>query len=698
MKGNLLNKVWLRVVMIVAVMTTTFAGTTWATEQVYKTALFGQEYSSTSVTTFTNTPWTATNNGFSLTLVQFKNHSANEERWYTYIACGQSGTAHTATATTTDPIDKAITKVRVTIDEINSNYINSLKLQTSTDGNTWTDAANIPQRQGQQTVTLSSPAENLYYRVEVNCASGPKGNFFKIGKIEYIRNNAGLVEAPVISGNQVFTSTTEVTITCATPGSSIQYSIDKGINWIDYEGALTLDETTTVMAKATAEDMDENQSSKVFTHMDNYEDFTWDLTEAPNGTISNNKVTWIDAENGEVTMSLEKVSTSQNANTHLGGNDGTYFYKNQKLTIAPEEDYTIISVKITLASADDASQFRAWTNAQATTEDNVMTVIPTISTEPIYVDFNGETHVLGVEVECSEASSPYVTAKNTLTVISGTSNGTIDVVYNRFDDTSAAQFRLCNADHSDATYNWITVRLNGDKDIVYTITQPNLTAEPRTAYVMAYLDLDEYYCIVAVTQEASIPVTITSVGYSTLYYGQKNLVVPEGVTAATYNVVDGKLTQSSTYNVIPAGSGVVLSASQGTYYFYESLTADEKDSNNKLRGSDEVAQTTGGNYYYALTLNASRDPKSVGFYWMDEEGKAFDNGAHKAYLALDTMFAEPSAGVKSFFTLLDDDDPTGIENVNVNLNNSENIYNVAGQRLSKMQKGINIINGKKILK
>ena len=42
-------------------------------------------------------------------------------------------------------------------------------------------------------------------------------------------------------------------------------------------------------------------------------------------------------------------------------------------------------------------------------------------------------------------------------------------------------------------------------------------------------------------------------------------------------------------------------------------------------------------------------------------------------------------------------DPTGIENTNVNHNLNETaIYNLAGQRLSKPQKGINIVNGKKI--
>ena len=42
-----------------------------------------------------------------------------------------------------------------------------------------------------------------------------------------------------------------------------------------------------------------------------------------------------------------------------------------------------------------------------------------------------------------------------------------------------------------------------------------------------------------------------------------------------------------------------------------------------------------------------------------------------------------------------DEDPDGIETVNVNVNDNI-IYNLSGQRMSKLQKGINIVNGKKI--
>lgn len=61
-------------------------------------------------------------------------------------------------------------------------------------------------------------------------------------------------------------------------------------------------------------------------------------------------------------------------------------------------------------------------------------------------------------------------------------------------------------------------------------------------------------------------------------------------------------------------------------------------------------------------------------------------------------FTVSGAGVKSFDLMLDGDDETAIDDVDGNVNgNGQAIYNMAGQKLSKLQKGINIVNGKKVL-
>lgn len=103
--------------------------------------------------------------------------------------------------------------------------------------------------------------------------------------------------------------------------------------------------------------------------------------------------------------------------------------------------------------------------------------------------------------------------------------------------------------------------------------------------------------------------------------------------------------------------------------------------NNDLKGTFEPISAEGK---YVL---AKPEGKDVCFY------QAISGNIEpcKAYL-------EFNSEVKAFYINFDGN-ATAIENVNANVNNNNDaIYNLAGQKLSKLQKGINIVNGKKILK
>lgn len=69
--------------------------------------------------------------------------------------------------------------------------------------------------------------------------------------------------------------------------------------------------------------------------------------------------------------------------------------------------------------------------------------------------------------------------------------------------------------------------------------------------------------------------------------------------------------------------------------------------------------------------------------------------AHKAMLPASAVNGS-SLGVKAF-TFVFGGTTTGIVNVNDNVNEKQAIFSLSGQRLAKPQKGINIINGKKVL-
>ena len=190
---------------------------------------------------------------------------------------------------------------------------------------------------------------------------------------------------------------------------------------------------------------------------------------------------------------------------------------------------------------------------------------------------------------------------------------------------------------------------------------------------------------------------ISDLNYSTLYYGNENLVVPPYVTATAYSVNGNKLQAVKTYNtddVIPAETGVVLYSEKGnTYKFDITNESGEPAIGNMLRGSDEAATTTGGDRYYMLSLNAASDPTSVGFYYARANGAAFTNGAHKAYLAL------PAAQAKAFSYLFNETD--GISTIpNDKAETANGIwYTIDGKRLNGQptKKGVYIVDGKKVV-
>ena len=233
------------------------------------------------------------------------------------------------------------------------------------------------------------------------------------------------------------------------------------------------------------------------------------------------------------------------------------------------------------------------------------------------------------------------------------------------------------------------------------LTEPNYTIEglePGTDYIVevqAYNERGETSWTNPTHFTTIISVSVSAAGYATLYYGDKNLVVPDGVEAFAITVEGSSMTKSQVYasgDVIPQGTGVLLQASKGDYVFDVTTEEGTAATDNMLRGSDEEEETTGGYVYLMLSLNAKSDPSSVGFYYAAADGGPFVNGAHKAYLALT---AEQVAGAKYVWF-----DTTGISAVEAVENNNSDVYTVTGVQVNKrsdLPKGIYVVGGKKIV-
>ena len=189
----------------------------------------------------------------------------------------------------------------------------------------------------------------------------------------------------------------------------------------------------------------------------------------------------------------------------------------------------------------------------------------------------------------------------------------------------------------------------------------------------------------------------TNMYYAT-YSNTNAFVVPENLTVAKVDVYgsETKLLAVNPFNagdIVPANTGVMVSASTPGEKSILLTTGGEKINDNMLRPSgpngitaEEMAEADLNCTYYRLTMHNGTD---IGFWWGAEDGDAFQLGANKAYLAV------PDSHPVKGFALSDIVD--GIKAVETTETESNAIYNLAGQRVSKMQKGIYIVNGKKVL-
>lgn len=196
---------------------------------------------------------------------------------------------------------------------------------------------------------------------------------------------------------------------------------------------------------------------------------------------------------------------------------------------------------------------------------------------------------------------------------------------------------------------------------------------------------------------------ITEAGYGT-YYSSKAYIMPKGVKGYTITGNEGtSLVMNEAYaadDVVPAKTALVVEGAANKYYTLVAESTELTPANNKLHGSDKAEMTyvDGTNVkYYKLSYN--NEGNNLGFYWGSENGAAFTNGAHKAYLALDS---ETLLSQSRGFSLADlaHGVTTGINTTVKSATQSNFIYDLNGRRINSLNgaaKGVYIMNGQKVL-
>ncbi len=193
--------------------------------------------------------------------------------------------------------------------------------------------------------------------------------------------------------------------------------------------------------------------------------------------------------------------------------------------------------------------------------------------------------------------------------------------------------------------------------------------------------------------EVTVNMNVKANKYGT-FIAPFDVTIPSGIKAYTVENISGSvLGLTEVVTTIPANTPVILENTTEEVYNQDftgaSLAVEDSYTANYLTGvytASTIAASDGSNTRYVLQTQGGVQA----FYKVDA---AFTATANRCYLTVPVA----SNSVKAFFFGFDDADAIrSIDNGQMTMENAE-IFNLAGQRVNKAQKGIYIVNGKKVL-
>lgn len=207
-----------------------------------------------------------------------------------------------------------------------------------------------------------------------------------------------------------------------------------------------------------------------------------------------------------------------------------------------------------------------------------------------------------------------------------------------------------------------------------------VSGTPGNGYVIKFLPKTAPKC------------TITDSKYAT-FYAAHTVTIPEGVSAYyVSNVNENSASLTEIEGAIPANTGVILYSETAKEYDFKVAAFGAADAveTNLLAGTIETTEVEGRAYILAHP----EGDLPVGLYLTEErQENKFQNKANKAYL--------PATAVTSAarFIGFDFGTETAIDELKGESGNVKTVvFDLSGRRVQKAQKGIFIVNGKKVVK
>lgn len=250
------------------------------------------------------------------------------------------------------------------------------------------------------------------------------------------------------------------------------------------------------------------------------------------------------------------------------------------------------------------------------------------------------------------------------------------------DDEASAYVALATGNYKNEVYVYVADSGDGTGSLEFGIKNPTRAGDDLDISTWAAYDnwTLTYY------DQTAANMTITSAKYAT-FVAPFDVEIPSGVTAYT---VDDVASNGFTLEMTEVTSGpiekntpVVLYSESTVNETFYGKTVDGTPTEGLLTGVYERTEVPNGSY--VLQNNGGK----VGFYLVDTSVATPSVNANRAYLTVPAL-------VKLNAYFFDDGTATAIQSVFDSAASGE-VYDIAGRKLGKLQKGVNIVNGKKVL-
>ena len=561
--------------------------------------------------------------------------------------------------------------------------------------NTW--AATISANQGvytSETKTWIGSAASVLF-------TGSGNSRCDMSKATITLDVASSVAAPTFSVNSgTYYTPQSIEINCTTEGATIYYSTDNN-NWVEYTEPISVAVTTTIYAKAVKNDVESIVSVVTYT-ISEKNDVVFNIAEKTLVYAATYNVTKGTSEGRDVqTDGYITISSSNPAVASVSGMTITAnavgattitldvaegeTYKSAsssfmvivtapegKTTAMPNTAAIIFEEHFNSANGSGPSG-DTWTGTQAIADFKADNEGWT-STGSMH---SGEGCVkFGKTGEDGNGTTPTIAFDGIktymLTFKAGAWNGDNTTLVLSCNDENAVLGETSFTMEQNAWTEYsTTVKAAAGSTLTFTST--------GNSYGRFFLD-----DVVITDPNATAPTisyTIPASGLGTFcsVYPLELSVLPTGVKA--YKVTERTESTVKLAEVtenVKGGVGIVIEGPGNTPIEFTSVNCENVPSDNLLIGT--LAPT----YLAERTAYGLKDgefhPNKVGTM-----------RANRAYVPAGSTTATKA------LTLIFEDDATGITHTRV-INDQVIIYDLIGRRLSKMQKGINIVNGKKILK